>query len=199
MPTSPVMADIYVYRTPEGRKLYTDRTVNLPGYLPLNVLAKNAFRSGTYPKEKIDRIIDKWAPHYTLDPQLVKTVVLIESGYRIRALSPANAQGLMQLMPDTATRFGVSDPWDPEQNIRGGMAYLQWLMSEFRGKVTKVLAAYNAGENNVVKYGGVPPFPETKRYLEKIRRYYHRQEHPYAIVSGSSSTPPPRLSLNEIR
>lgn len=173
---------------PDGQKLYTDKRVNLPGYYPLNILAKKVVYQQTYPREKIDNLIDRWAPYYALDAELVKAMVLIESGYRIRAQSRANAQGLMQLIPPTADRFGVANPWDPEENIRGGMAYLQWLLSEFRGEVIHVLAAYNAGENNVVKYGGVPPFPETQDYIQKISKHYSRQQHPYVRLSGNLPT-----------
>lgn len=180
--------DIYVYRMPSGQRMYTDRVVNLPGYLPLNVLARSGVYRKTYPRGQIDGLIDKWAPHYALDPNLVKAVVLIESGYYIRAQSPANAQGLMQLIPATAKRFGVKNPWDPEQNLRGGMAYLQWLLSEFRGDLIRVLAAYNAGEQSVRDHNGVPPFQETRDYVQKINRHYSRQWHPYVRLLGNQPT-----------
>lgn len=84
----------------------------------------------------------------------------------------------MQLIPETATRFGVSDAFDPVQNLRGGMGYLRWLLQRFDGDVTLAVAAYNAGEGKVQQYGGVPPYPETQQYVEKIRYRYDRRHHP---------------------
>ena len=95
-----------------------------------------------------------------IDARLVEAVIAIESAFDPRALSAKGAQGLMQLMPDTAQRFGVANPWDPKQNIAGGTAYLRWLIDEFNDDPRRVLAAYNAGEGDVTRYGGVPPYPE---------------------------------------
>ncbi|MCP3869409.1 MAG: transglycosylase SLT domain-containing protein [Gammaproteobacteria bacterium] len=114
-----------------------------------------------------------------LDPNLVLAVISAESAFNASALSSKGACGLMQLMPATAHRFGVEDPWDPEQNIRGGMAYLRWLLAYFEGDVERVLAAYNAGEQRVRKYGGVPPFPETLAYVKRILRDYGKVSHRY--------------------
>ena len=94
-------------------------------------------------------------------------VIEAESGFNPDTLSSKNAQGLMQLIPETADRFGVGNVWDPEQNVRGGMAYLRWLMKHFNGEVELVLAAYNAGEGTVQRYGGVPPYRETEQYVAK--------------------------------
>ncbi len=103
-----------------------------------------------------------------VSPALVLAVIAVESAGRSEALSSAGAEGLMQLIPDTAARFGVSDATDAAQNIRGGVAYLDWLMGEFGGDPVMVLAAYNAGENAVRKNGGVPPFAETRAYVPKV-------------------------------
>ena len=108
------------------------------------------------------------APEYRLDPVLVLSVIAAESNFDPAAVSPKNAQGLMQLIPDTARRFGVRNPQDPAQNIRGGMAYLRWLLAYFEGDVALALAAYNAGEAAVERYLGVPPFAETRNYVLKI-------------------------------
>jgi len=110
------------------------------------------------------------APKYRLSPDLVLAVIEAESAFNPNALSPKNAQGLMQLIPDTAERFGVTNVWDPEQNIRGGMAYLRWLMKHFDGDVVLVLAAYNAGEGAVKRHNGVPPYAETEAYVSRILR-----------------------------
>lgn len=121
-------------------------------------------------KPEVTRLVRKIAPDYNLDPELVLAVVEAESNYNPKALSPKNAQGLMQLIPDTATRFGVLDVWNPEQNLRGGMAYLRWLLDYFNGNVKLALAGYNAGEASVSRYQGIPPFDETRAYVSRIAR-----------------------------
>lgn len=109
------------------------------------------------------------APEYQLEPWLVLAVMATESNFDPGAQSPKRAMGLMQLIPETAARFGVRNPMDPTQNIRGGMAYLRWLLSYFEGDVTLTLAAYNAGEGAVERYRGVPPYAETRNYVRKIQ------------------------------
>jgi hypothetical protein len=117
-------------------------------------------------------LVSALAPEYALDPDLVLAVIAVESAFQSDAVSPRRALGLMQLMPQTAARFGVTRALDPEENIRGGMKYLRWLRDYFDGDLVLVLAAYNAGEGAVERFGGVPPFPETKAYIEKIRDAY---------------------------
>ena len=97
-------------------------------------------------------------------------MVEAESNFNPQARSPKDAQGLMQLIPATADRFGVKDVWDPEQNLNGGMAYLRWLLDHFDGDVKLALAGYNAGEGAVEKHGGVPPYQETQSYVARILR-----------------------------
>jgi hypothetical protein len=113
-------------------------------------------------------LVRQLAPRYGLDANLVLAVIEAESNFNPQAQSPRNAQGLMQLIPATAGRFGVEDVWDPEQNLRGGMAYLRWLLSYFQGDVELALAGYNAGEGAVTRYGGVPPYAETRSYVSRI-------------------------------
>lgn len=103
-----------------------------------------------------------------VEEALVRTIIHVESAYRPAARSHAGAQGLMQLMPATARRFGVSNSYDPEQNIEGGTRYLAWLLDRYNGNVTLAAAAYNAGEGAVDKYGGVPPYSETRNYVLKV-------------------------------
>lgn len=131
------------------------------------------------PPAKIVKMVQELAPEYGLDPALVLAVIAAESSFRADAVSANNAQGLMQLIPATAERFGVDDPFDPRQNIKGGMKYLRWLMALFQGDVALVLAAYNAGEGAVMRYGGIPPFAETRSYIAKIRKLYNAKRHPY--------------------
>jgi TPR repeat protein len=127
---------------------------------------------------KIAQAVNRLAPRFGLDPKLVTAVIAVESAFQVDAVSPKNAQGLMQLIPETATRFGVDRPLDTDQNLRGGMGYLRWLLQRFGGDVTLAAAAYNAGEGAVERYGGVPPYPETEDYVQKIRRYYGERRHP---------------------
>ncbi|MEX2454668.1 MAG: transglycosylase SLT domain-containing protein [Rhodospirillaceae bacterium] len=135
-------------------------------------------RAELYAPAEIRAMVERMAPEYSLDPKLVLAVIQIESAYQSNAVSSANAQGLMQLIPATALRFGVRDPFDPMDNIRGGMGYLKWLLRRFDGDVVKSVAAYNAGEGAVDRYGGVPPYRETQNYVRKIRQVYDRSVHP---------------------
>lgn len=118
------------------------------------------------------------APTYSVDPELVMAVIFAESAYNPGALSPKNAQGLMQLIPATAQRFGVKDPWNPLENIKGGVAYLNWLLRHFSGNVELAVAAYNAGEGAVDRHQGVPPYHETQAYVKKILAHYPKSTHP---------------------
>jgi len=128
------------------------------------------------------QIVAAWvrqiAPAYAIDPELVMAVIQAESAYNPGALSPKNAQGLMQLIPATAQRFGVKDPWNPLENIKGGVAYLSWLLRHFAGDVERVVAAYNAGEGAVDRHQGVPPYQETQAYVKKILAQYPKTTHP---------------------
>jgi soluble lytic murein transglycosylase-like protein len=122
--------------------------------------------------------VQSLAPDYGLDPELVLAVIKTESNFNAQALSPKNAHGLMQLIPSTAARFGVKDITNPVQNLHGGMAYLRWLLSFFRGDLKLALAGYNAGEGAVEKYLGIPPYRETQAYVRKVMRAYGRRDHP---------------------
>jgi len=136
-------------------------------------------------------LVMRLAPEYGVDPLLVFAVIRAESNFDPRAVSARNAQGLMQLLPETSVRFRVRKPFDPEQNIRGGLAYLRWLLAYYRGDVILTVAAYNAGEGTVSRFGGVPPFPETISYIKRIQRVFHRAHHPY---DSSVVEPTPDLS-----
>lgn len=149
-------------------------------------LAAAGSRLPLRPPPEIGRLATAIAAEYGLEPELVLAVIAVESAWRPDVVSHANAQGLMQLIPETAARFGVRDPFDPADNIRGGTRYLRWLLALFEGDVTKTLAAYNAGEKAVLKYGGVPPYEETQHYVVKIRRYYQATHHPYEATALES-------------
>ena len=143
-------------------------------------------------KNAFDQLIRQAAQHHGVSEGLVKAIMHTESGFNINARSPVGAQGLMQLMPATARRFNVSNAYDPQQNIFGGVKYLSWLLKRFNGDTRLAIAAYNAGEGNVDKYGGIPPFRETQDY---VRRVTSRLQNLYSSglgtpLSDSSSNPP---------
>ncbi|WP_087543363.1 lytic transglycosylase domain-containing protein [Acinetobacter sp. WCHA29] len=119
-------------------------------------------------KNAFDQMIRQAAQQHGVSEGLIKAVMHTESGFNINARSPVGAQGLMQLMPATARRFNVSNAYDPQQNIFGGARYLSWLLKRFNGDTRLAIAAYNAGEGNVDKYGGIPPFRETQDYVRRV-------------------------------
>jgi len=143
------------------------------------------------PPEAIVTMVKAMAPTYGLDPALVLAVIQVESAFQTNAISPKEAAGLMQLIPDTAERFAVRDVFDPQENMRGGMKYLRWLLAYFRGDVTLALAGYNAGEGAVDRYRGIPPYEETQTYVQLIRRLYAQAEHPFdpTVVDPSPHIP----------
>ena len=116
----------------------------------------------------IEKLVRRLALQYQVPPQLALAIIAVESNFNVAALSSKNAQGLMQLIPQTAKRFGVRNAFDAQQNIRGGMAYLRWLLAYFEGNVMLVAAAYNAGEGAVNQHRGVPPFEETREYVRRV-------------------------------
>lgn len=123
-------------------------------------------------RDTVTTWVNLMAPYYSLHPELVLSLIQVESNFDARAKSPKNARGLMQLMPATAKRFGVSDIKNPLQNLQGGMAYLHWLKNHFRGNIKLALAGYNAGEDAVKKYKGIPPYKETRLYVRRIVHIY---------------------------
>jgi soluble lytic murein transglycosylase-like protein len=127
---------------------------------------------------ELDRIIFEAGEKEGVDPRFIHAVIWQESKYKVEARSHAGAQGLMQLMPATAKRFGCEHPDDPQENIAAGTKYLSWLLKRFAGNVELVLAGYNAGEGSVDKYDGIPPYNETQNYVKIIEQRYGKMYHP---------------------
>ena len=168
----PAGAQIYTWEGATGTPMYSD---HLPGDAARSFrVIGTPFRS-TRPADArfaaaYDRLIETHAATYAVPPHLVRAVVQVESGFNTRAVSSKGAMGLMQLMPSTAIEMGVRDPFDPDENIRGGVAYLRQLLNRYAGDQKLALAAYNAGPEAVDRYGyRVPPFRETQNYVSRVR------------------------------
>lgn len=128
-----------------------------------------------YPlSEPYDNIIKEVSGKYGVEDSLIRSIIKVESNFNPQAVSPKGAVGLMQLMPTTALEYGVTDIYDPRENIEGGVRYLKDLIRLYQGKTDLVLAAYNAGQEAVKKFGGIPPYQETIDYIEKIKSSYHK-------------------------
>ena len=158
---------------------------------PDSVEGEDEFVASTPDQKLVADLVKKLAPEFRISPLFALAIIRAESNFDPNARSPKNAQGLMQLIPETSARFNVKKPYDPAQNIRGGLAYLRWLLAYFKGNVTLVAAAYNAGEGTVERYAGVPPYAETRAYVNRIKRYFRKDSHPY---DATVTDPSPELS-----
>lgn len=177
-----LFAKIYYYRAPDGSLMVSDHVINDPAYTL--TLKKDTLDNAGYilanravPKFKawkFQRHINGASSRYGVDPALVEAIIQVESAFNPDALSVKGAGGLMQLMSKTAKRYRVKDRFDPKQNIYGGVQHLKYLMNRFDSKLNLVLAAYNAGSSAVDKYGGIPPYPETRRYIAKVKSAHNR-------------------------
>src|SRR3984893_282550 len=127
-------------------------------------------------KVDLNELVKTASGTYRLDPDLVNSVIRAESGFNVRAVSPKGAQGLMQLMPETASELGVHNAFDPQANVEGGTRYLRELLERYDFDLVKALAAYNAGPQRVEQYGGVPPYYETKAYVARIVRDFNKKK-----------------------
>jgi hypothetical protein len=138
------------------------------GNAPLDPMALGLINPGAAPATDLRALALEVAEKYNLDPKLFNALINQESGFNPKAVSHAGAQGLTQLMPKTAQSLGVTDPFDPRQNLEGGAKYLAQMLRQFNGDRSLALAAYNAGPGAVKRYGGIPPFSETQNYVKKI-------------------------------
>ncbi len=151
-------------------EIQTEEVEPVPAVTP-ELAAKPATR-----KVDVHQIVFDASMQEQIDPDFIASVVKAESSWNARAVSPKGARGLMQLMPGTAGTLGVSDPFDPEQNVNGGVAYMRQLLELYHGDAVKALAAYNAGPQRVAQYRGVPPYRETQAYVAAIVRDYNRKK-----------------------
>jgi len=140
------------------------------------LLAKGARNGAPGPQLDLNEVVNAASGRYRLDPDLVSSVIKAESGFNVRAVSPKGAQGLMQLMPDTASKLGVPDAFDPQANVEGGTRYLRELLERYNFDLVKALAAYNAGPLRVEQYGGVPPYHETRAYVARVVKDFNKKK-----------------------
>lgn len=138
----------------------------------------------------VSRVVSEASGRYQLDPDLVNSVIRAESGFKIHAVSPKGAQGLMQLMPQTASKLGVPNAFDPAANVDGGTRYLRELLEKYNYDLIKALAAYNAGPQRVQQYGGVPPYRETRHYVASIVRDFNRKKLAQQKAASASAPKP---------
>lgn len=188
----PSSADVYKYVDADGKIYFTDAPLQGSDFrlewkrTSKKLIKENSKRliatgrrKHAVPPKKLSvrrnryaNLIDRTALRYNLHPELLHAVIRAESAYNPSAVSSAGAIGLMQLMPATASRYNVSDIYDPVQNVRGGAQYLRFLLNMFDHDLRLALAGYNAGENAVVKYGNrIPPYPETQKYVRKVMQF----------------------------
>ncbi|MEO6488089.1 MAG: lytic transglycosylase domain-containing protein [Thermoanaerobaculia bacterium] len=170
------MADIRVTTGADGRKTIYNVPSGKTTYSNYQWLARQHDR-----RSRFDELIEQYARQYRVDPILVRAVIQVESDFNPATVSRKGARGLMQLMPGTAKRYRVSDIQDPAQNIRGGVHYLRDLLELFRNDLPRSLAAYNAGENAVIRYGGIPPYAETSTYVKRALTVYYGRPYGQAV------------------
>ena len=142
------------------------------------------------PVHDLNQVINEASGRYQLDPDLVNSVIKAESDFHVRAVSPKGARGLMQLMPGTASQLGVANAFDPEANVDGGTKYLRELLEKYNFDIVKALAAYNAGPQRVERFGGVPPYTETKRYIRRIVLDFNKKKAAQQKAQVRKANPP---------
>ncbi len=176
MLSSAASAEVYIYTGPNGERMVTDKPVKDQNYRLLTqrdsfsnvgrILANRPIKKAG--PEQFQRYITNASREFNLDPALLEAVIKVESDFNPSARSSAGAAGLMQLMQATATQYNVSDRYNPRENIQAGAKHLSYLLERFNGNLMLALAAYNAGPSTVEKYSGIPPYPETRRYIRKV-------------------------------
>lgn len=167
----PIHADIFMYIDSEGVLHFSNTPTNSNYRLYIKERPKRSLTDGT--PAQYDRLIHEAAAAHGISPALIKAVIKAESNFDPVAVSRKGAKGLMQIMPENFSRLDIADPFNPRQNIMGGVRYVKILHRRYDGKLPLVLAAYNAGPNAVDQYKDIPPFPETQAYVEKVMKYYY--------------------------
>lgn len=171
IPTQALSMEVFQYVDESGTIHFTNVPTD-PRYRRLQGGQKKTPYVGKDRHQKLFQFIEKEATGQGMEPALIKAVIRVESDFDISAVSSAGALGLMQLMPSTAADLRLADPFDPEENIRGGVRYLRYLLNIFNDDLVLALAAYHAGAGNVLKYGRIPPIEETQNYVERVLRFY---------------------------
>ena len=197
---APALANqIYVYQMPGGGRMITDQIRHDAGFRLLKTYRDRSLpsRPGTRAVPRpvasgFDPMIEALAASHRVDTALIKAVIHAESAFNPYAISEKGAQGLMQLMPATALRYGVASAFDPHENLRGGISYLKDLLGQFGGDTRLALAGYNAGENAVERFGGIPPFPETRHYVDKVLSLHKAYRTMDCAATPSDCQPTPR-------
>lgn len=195
-------ADIFVYQLPGGARIVTDHPLNNRDYRLVRhsrdskgagaLISNRKIQHAVTDPNTFDRLIRRNAAQHQVDPALIKAVMHIESAFNPHAVSDKGAQGLMQVMPETGQRYGAVDLFDPVQNVRAAALYLKDLQKLFKNNTRLVLAAYNAGENAVLRYKGIPPYNETQGYVRKVmkmHRQYQAKEKAALKVASSTAKP----------
>jgi soluble lytic murein transglycosylase-like protein len=163
-----------------------------PDAPPTSAVNNGARPASTFPaapSSNLAEVVNEASGRYRLDPDLVNSVIKAESDFHVRAVSPKGAEGLMQLMPGTASQLGVSNTFDPEANVEGGTRYLRELLERYNFDLVKALAAYNAGPRRVEQFGGVPPYYETRAYVARIVKDFNKKKMAQEKASGAKSSP----------
>lgn len=167
----PAQADVYMYKDKQGVLTFTN-VPNHTGYRRILRDSGPALGGGSSMSTAFDELISSASGRYNVDPDLIRAVIKTESDFNSNARSNKGAMGLMQLMPDTARLHNVSDAYNPNENVEGGVRHLRMLLERYQGNLELSLAAYNAGAGAVEKHGGIPPYNETREYVRKVLRFY---------------------------
>ncbi|MDH5301695.1 MAG: lytic transglycosylase domain-containing protein [Gammaproteobacteria bacterium] len=171
-------ADIYVYQDANGIMHMTNKQPK-PGVKVRRIIRETSATPNNWRvprtnqvRHQVYSLVDEASEQFNVDKALVRAIIQAESDYNVNALSPKGASGLMQLMPSTAAQYGVQDIFDPKQNIWAGVQYMRYLLDKFGQDVSLAVAAYNAGENAVIRYGRIPPYAETQNYVRKVLKFH---------------------------
>jgi len=186
-------AEVYVYEMPDGTRVITDHPINSKHSRVVRV-APDVKGAGKLAAQKnspvfreeastYDRLIRRYADEYGVEFALVKAIMTVESAFNPYAVSNKGARGLMQMMPSTAARYGVTDIYNPAENVRAAAQHLKYLFDTFGNKPILVIAAYNAGENAVKQHRGIPPYEETQNYVKKVLSYQRQYRPKYRYIT----------------